>query len=233
MPAFWPGGDRRKDGVSSEQASARNVGTCRPGGAGRVLDRLVEGVPQAAESARALVPVRVLGVPIVANRVAQMVVRIYLEARVEPISHPDSYGYRPGKSALDAVGTCRQQCWRSDWVIALDIQKFFDTVPHDLVEMAVAHDISPDQLWILLAWIVDRPVSAPRSAHHGQVVLDQRCVVCVQRLRCGHHGACNACASIASTTRRIRRRASRWLNTGRCGWIRSSGIVGQGREEAR
>src|SRR6201998_2383244 len=86
-----------------------------------------------------------ISVPTVADRVAQTVVRMYLEPKVEPIFHTDSYGYRPGKSALDAVGTCRQRCWRSDWVIDLDIQKFFDTVPHDLVERAVAHHIWPHQ----------------------------------------------------------------------------------------
>ena len=74
--------------------------------------------------------VRVLGVPTVADRVAQTVVRMYLEPKVEPIFHPDSYGYRPGKSALDAVGMCRQRCWRSDWVIDLDIQKFLDALSH-------------------------------------------------------------------------------------------------------
>ena len=71
-----------------------------------------------------------ISVPTVSDRVAQTVVRMYLEPKVEPIFHPDSYGYRPGKSALDAVGMCRQRCWRSDWVIDLDIQKFLDAVPH-------------------------------------------------------------------------------------------------------
>jgi RNA-directed DNA polymerase len=74
--------------------------------------------------------VRVLGVPTVADRVAQTVVRMYLEPQVEPVFHPDSYGYRPQKSALDAVGTCRQRCWRSDWVIDMDIRAFFDASPH-------------------------------------------------------------------------------------------------------
>jgi RNA-directed DNA polymerase len=112
--------------------------------------------------------VRVLGVPTVADRVAQTVVRIYLEDKVEPIFHPDSYGYRPGKSALDAVGVCRQRCWRADWVIDLDIQKFFDTVPHDLVEKAVAHHISPDQRWILL--YVQRWLRAPLAQPDGTLV---------------------------------------------------------------
>jgi RNA-directed DNA polymerase len=83
--------------------------------------------------------VRVLGVPTVADRIAQTVVKLHLEPKVEPIFHPDSYGYRPGKSALDAVAACRQRCWRADWVIDLDIRAFFDTVPWDLVLKAVAH----------------------------------------------------------------------------------------------
>ena len=61
--------------------------------------------------------VRVLGVPTIADRVAQTVARMYLEPTVEPIFHPDSYGYRPGRSALDAVGMCRERCWRTDWVV--------------------------------------------------------------------------------------------------------------------
>ena len=58
---------------------------------------------------------RILGVPTVADRVAQTVVAMYLEPEVEPLFHPDSYGYRPGRSALDAVGTCRKRCWKYDW----------------------------------------------------------------------------------------------------------------------
>ena len=81
--------------------------------------------------------VRVLGVPTVADRVAQTVVATQLEREVEPIFHPDSYGYRPARSALDAVGACRARCWKYDWVIDLDIQKFFDSVPWDLVVKAV------------------------------------------------------------------------------------------------
>jgi hypothetical protein len=86
-----------------------------------------------------------LGVPTVADRVAQTVVARRLEQKVEPIFHPDSYGYRPGRSALDAVAACRQRCWDYDWVIDLDIQKFFDSVPWDLVVKAVA--AHTDQPW--------------------------------------------------------------------------------------
>jgi RNA-directed DNA polymerase len=72
---------------------------------------------------------RMLGVPTIADRVAQTAAARFLEPLVEPRFHPDSYGYRPSKSAHDAVGVCRQRCWKYDWVIDLDVQKFFDTVP--------------------------------------------------------------------------------------------------------
>ena len=114
--------------------------------------------------------VRVLGVPTVADRIAQTVVRMYLEPKVEPIFHQDSYGYRPGKSALDAVGTCRQRCWRADWVIDLDIRAFFDTVPWDLVLKAVAYHT--DQAWILL--YVERWLKAPLQQPDGTLVARDR-----------------------------------------------------------
>jgi group II intron reverse transcriptase/maturase len=91
---------------------------------------------------------RILGVPTVADRIAQTVAARRLEEKVEPIFHPDSYGYRPARSALDAVGRCRERCWRYDWVIDLDIQKFFDSVPWHLIVKAVeAHTDVP---WVLL-----------------------------------------------------------------------------------
>ena len=99
--------------------------------------------------------VRVLGVPTVADRIAQTVVAMELEKRVEPMFHPDSYGYRPGRSALDAVGTCRRRCWDYDWVLDLDIQKFFDSVDHNLMVKAV--EANTDQPWVVLyvkRWLV-------------------------------------------------------------------------------
>jgi len=107
--------------------------------------------------------VRVLGVPTVADRVAQTVVAAHLEKRVEPVFHPDSYGYRPNRSALDAVAACRQRCWHKNWVIDLDVAKFFDSVPWDLIIKAVeAHTDAP---WVLL--YVKRWLAAPLQRPDG------------------------------------------------------------------
>ena len=73
---------------------------------------------------------RMLGVPAVADRIAQTVVAGVLEGRAERLFHPDSYGYRPKRSALDAVAACRRRCWETDWVIDLDIRKFLDAWSH-------------------------------------------------------------------------------------------------------
>jgi RNA-directed DNA polymerase len=111
---------------------------------------------------------RPLGIPTVSDRVAQTVVKMVLEPLVEPQFHPDSYGYRPGKSALDAVGVARKRCWDADWVIDLDIKSFFDSIPHDLVERAVAqHTESP---WVRL--YIARWLRAPVQKTDG--TLEQR-----------------------------------------------------------
>lgn len=110
--------------------------------------------------------VRVLGVPTIADRVAQTVARMHLEPAVEPVFHPDSYGYRPGRSALDAVGACRQRCWKADWVVDLDIKAFFDSVPHELMLKAVGHHT--DQRWLLL--YVRRWLSVPLQRPDGMLV---------------------------------------------------------------
>jgi group II intron reverse transcriptase/maturase len=112
--------------------------------------------------------VRVLGVPTIADRVAQTVVAMQLEQRADHRFHPDSYGYRPGKSAHDAIAACRQRCWKYDWVIDLDVQKFFDTVPWNLVLRAVT--AVTDCRWVLL--YVERWLAAPLQGPDG--VLEQR-----------------------------------------------------------
>ncbi len=108
---------------------------------------------------------RVLGVPTVADRIAQTVVAMYLEPEVEPMFHPDSYGYRPGRSATQALGRCRERCWRADWVIDLDIKGFFDNLPHCLVMKAVRHHT--DQKWIHL--YVQRWLEAPLQREDGSL----------------------------------------------------------------
>jgi RNA-directed DNA polymerase len=104
---------------------------------------------------------RPLGIPTVADRVAQTVVKMVLEPVVDPYFHPDSYGYRPGKSALDAVGTARKRCWDADWVIDLDIKGFFDSISHDLVERAVAHHTTIPWVRLYIARWLRAPVQRP------------------------------------------------------------------------
>ena len=113
---------------------------------------------------------RILGVPTVADRVAQTVVRMYLEPDVEPVFHPDSYGYRPGRSALDALGTCRKRCWKFDWVIDLDLRAFFDSIDHDLMLKAVSKHT--DLRWVLL--YVKRWLEAPLQREDGTLVARDR-----------------------------------------------------------
>lgn len=109
--------------------------------------------------------VRVLGVPTVADRIAQTVVAMVLEPLVEPVFHPDSYGYRPRRSALDAIAACRERCWKTDWVIDMDIRGFFDNLDHDLVRKAIGHHT--DQRWVLL--YVERWLKAPLQRRDGSL----------------------------------------------------------------
>ena len=106
---------------------------------------------------------RALGIPTVSDRIAQTVVKLYLEPQMEPCFHPDSYGYRPNKSALEAVGVARQRCWRYDWVLDLDIRGYFDNIDHELLMRAVRkHTDCP---WILL--YVERWLKAPVQQTDG------------------------------------------------------------------
>ena len=113
---------------------------------------------------------RILGVPTVADRIAQTVVARRLEEKVEPIFHPDSYGYRPGRSALHAVAACRRRCWKTSWVVDLDIQKFFDSVPWDLVVKAVW--ANTDLPWVVL--YVKRWLQAPLQLPDGTLLQRDR-----------------------------------------------------------
>ncbi len=110
--------------------------------------------------------VRILGIPTVADRIAQMTVKLYFEPLVEPVFHPDSYGYRPGKSAIDAVRVTRTRCWRQDWVLEFDIKGLFDNIDHELLMKAVKkHTDCP---WIML--YIERWLTAPFKMKNGDIV---------------------------------------------------------------
>lgn len=109
---------------------------------------------------------RLLGIPTVSDRVAQAVVKLHLEPIVDLKFHEDSYGYRPRKSALDAVGVARKRCWRQDWVIDLDIKGFFDNLDHELMMKAVR--FHTEEKWIHL--YVERWLKAPLQQKDGQLV---------------------------------------------------------------
>jgi RNA-directed DNA polymerase len=113
------------------------------------------------EIAKASGGARPLSIPTVADRIAQTVVKMVLEPEVEPSFHPDSYGYRPGRSALDAVGRARERCWSYDWVIDLDIKAFFDSLDWELVERAVAHHTKLAWVRLYIARWLRAPVQKP------------------------------------------------------------------------
>jgi RNA-directed DNA polymerase len=125
---------------------------------------------KAVEIPKASGGTRILGVPTVADRIAQTVVAMYLERLVEPVFHPDSYGYRPGRSALDAVAVCRERCWRNDWVIDLDVRAFFDSVDHSLMLKAVRRHTGAR--WVLL--YVTRWLKAPVQQPDGTLAARDR-----------------------------------------------------------
>jgi group II intron reverse transcriptase/maturase len=114
--------------------------------------------------------VRVLGVPTVADRIAQTAAAMLLEEALEPIFHPDSDGYRPGRDGHDALAKARQRCWKQDWVLDLDIRKFFDSVPHGLLKDMVKRHT--DLRWILL--YIERWLTAPMQMPDGTLVERER-----------------------------------------------------------
>jgi len=113
---------------------------------------------------------RTLGVPNVADRVAQTAAAMLLEEKLEPIFHPDSYGYRPGRSAHGALAQARRRCWKQNWVLDLDIRAFFDSVPHDLLLKAVSHHTQ--ERWVLL--YIERWLKAPMQMKDGALVAREK-----------------------------------------------------------
>lgn len=126
----------------------------------------VKGVPIPKKSGG----VRMLGVPTVADRIAQTVVKFVLEPKIEPLFHRNSYGYRPGRSALDAIAIVRRRSWEYDWVLEFDIKGLFDNIDHELLIRAVhKHCQVP---WVLL--YIERWLKAPMQGEDGQLVLRHR-----------------------------------------------------------
>ena len=134
----------------------------------KLWNRMASGAYFAPPVRRVMIPKadggeRPLGIPTVGDRVAQMVAKVSLEPLVEPMFHLDSYAYRPGKSALDAVGQARKRCWRCDWVVDLDIRGFFDNIDHALMLRAVRKHT--DCKWLLL--YIERWLKAPVVDEQG------------------------------------------------------------------
>jgi RNA-directed DNA polymerase len=113
---------------------------------------------------------RILGVPTVTDRVAQMVVKQLIEADLEPVFLTDSYGYRPGKSALDAVGVTRERCWKYNWILEFDIKGLFDNIDHELLLRAVRKHVACK--WALL--YIERWLTAPMRREDGTLV-ERKC----------------------------------------------------------
>ncbi|MGB5775033.1 MAG: group II intron reverse transcriptase/maturase [Sedimenticolaceae bacterium] len=110
---------------------------------------------------------RILGVPTVSDRIAQTAVTLVLEPILEPVFHDDSYGYRPGKSAHDALAVTRKRCWERDWVLEYDIRGLFDNIDHGLLLKALRRHC--DERWVLL--YVERWLTAPMQGRDGTPML--------------------------------------------------------------
>jgi group II intron reverse transcriptase/maturase len=149
---------------------------------------------------------RILGVPTVGDRIAQMVVKQVIEPDLDPIFLEDSYGYRPGKSALDAVGVTRKRCWKYDWVVEFDIKGLFDNISHELLLKAVRRHIQCK--WALI--YIERWLKAPMVKDGERIERDcgtpQGGVItpCTQKITFWRRGLCGCFGWCAGpSTRRV------------------------------
>lgn len=134
----------------------------------RIWNRMSSGsyfppAVKAVEIPKADGKTRQLGIPTVGDRVAQTVVKMQLDPLVEPKFHDDSYGYRPGRSAHQALATARKRCWKYDWAIDIDVRGFFDNLDHELTMKAVRHHTA--EPWVIL--YIDRWLKAPLQTAEG------------------------------------------------------------------
>lgn len=160
------GGAAGVDGETIEDFEARLVPNLY-----KIWNRLSSGSYMPPPVRRVDIPkvsggTRPLGIPTVADRIAQEVVRRRLEPKLEPVFDADSYGYRPGRSAIDAIRTARQRCWRYDWVLDIDIKGFFDTLDHDLLLRALSRHSG--DAWVRL--YIERWLKAPMMLDSGELV---------------------------------------------------------------
>ncbi len=137
----------------------------------KLWNRMSSGSYQAPPVRRVEIPksnggIRPLGIPTISDRIAQMVVKQVLEPELEKHFHEDSYGYRPGKSAHQAIGQARERCWRNGWAVELDIKGFFENISHDLLMKAVWCHTSVK--WVLL--YIERWLKAPVTMPDGRLV---------------------------------------------------------------
>ncbi|MDP4147598.1 MAG: group II intron reverse transcriptase/maturase [Bacillota bacterium] len=109
---------------------------------------------------------RTLGIPTISDRIAQMIARMYLEPKVEPMFHQDSYGYRPNKSAIDAIGKVRERCWKYDYVLELDIKGLFDNIDHEMLMKAV--ELHIEEKWVKL--YIRRWLTTPFIKRQGEII---------------------------------------------------------------
>lgn len=114
--------------------------------------------------------VQMLGVPTVADRIAQVVIKSRIEATLDPLFHPDSYGYRPGKSMQEALAVTRKRCWEYKWVAEFDVQKAFDELDHELLLRAIRKHIK--ERWALL--YIERWLKAPVATRQGEILSRNR-----------------------------------------------------------